>query len=119
MELHALTLATRSYALLIVVLCHKAMVSLLLSVAYFCSTTAVVGESDIHVHRADVFHTFWMLLSNQIFKLESGMGGGDNGVWMWVARGNIQQISYIPRTKQHLFFGLTLLQLGECNYICT
>jgi len=22
------------------------------------------------------------------------MGGGDNGVWQWVAKGNIQQISY-------------------------
>ena len=23
------------------------------------------------------------------------MSGGDNGVWQWVAKGNIQQLSYV------------------------
>ena len=34
-------------------------------------------------------------------------------MWQWVARGNIQQISYIPQTEQHLPFGLMLLCLGN------
>ena len=42
----------------------------------------------------------------------------------WVARGNIQQISYIPQTEQHSPFGLMLLRLGNvttmcvCIYVC-
>ena len=47
-------------------------------------------------------------------------------MWQWVARGNIQQISYIPQTEQHLPFGLMLLCLGNvttiymcaCIYVC-
>ena len=34
-------------------------------------------------------------------------------MWHWVARGNTQQISYIPQTEQHLPFGLMLLHLGN------
>ena len=34
-------------------------------------------------------YTCWMLLSNQIFEQHKvEWGGGDNGVWQWVARGN-------------------------------
>ena len=41
-------------------------------------------------------------------------------MWHWVARGNIQQISYIPQMEQHSPFGLMLLWAhaapsGECN----
>ena len=39
-------------------------------------------------------------------------------MWQWVARGNIQQISYIPQTKQHSPFGLMLLRLGNVTIIC-
>ena len=43
-------------------------------------------------------------------------------MWQWVARGNIQQISYIPQMEQHLPFGLMLLRLGNvitiCKYAC-
>ena len=47
-------------------------------------------------------------------------------MWQWVARGNIQQISYIPQTEQHSPFGLMLLHLGNvtimyvyvCMYVC-
>ena len=43
-------------------------------------------------------------------------------MWQWVARGNIQQISYIPQTEQHSPFGLMLLCLGNvtimCMYVC-
>ena len=40
-----------------------------------------------------------------------------------VARGNIQQISYIPQIKQHLPFGLMLHRVGNyhvyvCMYLC-
>ena len=38
-------------------------------------------------------------------------------VWYWVARGNIQQISYIPQTKQHSPFGLMLLRLGNIQLL--
>ena len=41
------------------------------------------------------------------------MGGGVNGV----ARGNVQQISYIPQTEQHSPFGLMLLRLGNVTII--
>ena len=36
-------------------------------------------------------------------------------MWQWVARGTIQQISYIPQTEQHepLSFGLMLLHVGN------
>ena len=39
-------------------------------------------------------------------------------MWQWVARGNIQQISYIPQTEQHSPFGLMLLRLGNVTVIC-
>ena len=39
-------------------------------------------------------------------------------MWYWVARGNIQQISYIPQTEQHLPFGLMLLRLGNLTIMC-
>ena len=51
-------------------------------------------------------------------------------MWQEVARGNIQQISYIPQTEQHSPFGLMLLHLGNvtimrvcvcvcvCVYVC-
>ena len=43
-------------------------------------------------------------------------------MWQWVARGNIQQISYIPHIEQHSPFGLMLLRLGNvttiCMYVC-
>ena len=35
----------------------------------------------------------------------------------WVARGNIQQISYIPQTEQHSPFGLMLLGLVNVTII--
>ena len=35
-------------------------------------------------------------------------------MWQWVARGNIQQISYIPQTEQHsLCMPLMPLHLGN------
>ena len=37
-------------------------------------------------------------------------------MWQWVARGNSQQISYIPQTAQHSPFVLMLLCLGNVNY---
>ena len=46
------------------------------------------------------------------------MGGGDNGCGILVTRGNIQQISYIPKTEQHSPFGLMLLRLGNVTIIC-
>ena len=53
-------------------------------------------------------------LATKSLSFRSGMGGDDK--WMWVARGNSQQISYI------LSFGLMLLRLGNvtiiCMYIC-
>ena len=39
------------------------------------------------------------------------------GVWQWVARGNIQEISYIPQTEEHLPFGL-MLCLGNVTTVC-
>ena len=39
-------------------------------------------------------------------------------MWQWVARGNIQQISYIPQTEQHSPFGLMLLHLGNVTIMC-
>ena len=39
-------------------------------------------------------------------------------MWQWVARGNIQQISYIPQTEQHLPFGLMLFCLGNVTTMC-
>ena len=36
-------------------------------------------------------------------------------MWQWVARGNIQQISYIPQTEQHLPLGLMVLHLGNAT----
>ena len=39
-------------------------------------------------------------------------------VWQWVARGNIQQISYIPQTEQHSPFGLMVLCLGNITIMC-
>ena len=39
-------------------------------------------------------------------------------MWHWVARGNIQQINYIPQTEQHLPFRLMLLRLGNVTIIC-
>ena len=38
----------------------------------------------------------------------------------WVARGNIQQISYIPipLMEQHLSFRLMLLHLGNVTIMC-
>ena len=39
-------------------------------------------------------------------------------MWQWVARGNIQQISYIPQTEQHSPFELMLLHLGNVTIIC-
>ena len=39
-------------------------------------------------------------------------------MWQWVARGTIQQISYIPQTEQHSPFGLMLLRLGNVTIIC-
>ena len=39
-------------------------------------------------------------------------------MWYWVARGNIQQISYIPQTEQHSPFGLMLLCLGNVTTMC-
>ena len=39
-------------------------------------------------------------------------------MWQWVARGNIQQISYIPQTEQHSPFGLMLLCLGNVTIMC-
>ena len=38
-------------------------------------------------------------------------------MWQWVARGNIQQMSYIPQTEQHSLFGLMLLCLGNVTII--
>ena len=38
--------------------------------------------------------------------------------WHLVTRGNIQQISYIPLTEQHLPFGLMLLRLGNVTIMC-
>ena len=38
-------------------------------------------------------------------------------MWHLVARGNIQQISYIPKTEQHSPFGLMLLRLGNVTII--
>ena len=38
-------------------------------------------------------------------------------MWHLVAKGNIQQISYIPQTEQHLPFGLMLLRL-TCVCVC-
>ena len=38
-------------------------------------------------------------------------------MWQWVARGNIQQISYIPQTKHHSSFGLMLLCLGKVTVL--
>ena len=35
-----------------------------------------------------------------------------------VARGNIQQVSYIPQTEQHSPFGLMQLRLGNVTIIC-
>ena len=37
-------------------------------------------------------------------------------MWHLVTRGNIQQISYIPQTEQHLPIGLMPAPSGECNY---
>ena len=45
------------------------------------------------------------------------MGGADNRVWQWVARSNIQQISYIPQTEQHLPFTVMLLCLGNVTTV--
>ena len=46
------------------------------------------------------------------------MGGGDIGCVNWLhARGNIQQISYIPQTEQHSPFGPMLLHLGNVTTI--
>ena len=39
-------------------------------------------------------------------------------MWHWVARGNIQQISYIPQAEQHSPFGLMLLRLGNVTIMC-
>ena len=39
-------------------------------------------------------------------------------MWQWVARDNIQQISYIPQTEQPSPFGLMLLRLGNVTTIC-
>ena len=39
-------------------------------------------------------------------------------MWQLVARGNIQQISYIPQTEQHSPFGLMLFHLGNVTIIC-
>ena len=43
-------------------------------------------------------------------------------MWQWVARGTIQQISYIPQTEQHEPEGRMLLRLGNatimCVYVC-
>ena len=37
----------------------------------------------------------------------------------WVARGNIEQISYIPQTEQYLLIMLTCSIPRECNcYVC-
>ena len=68
-----------------------------------------------------------MLLSNQNFELKL-----HDVEWLEVvmgvarvARGNIQQISYIPQTEQHSPFGLMLLCLGNvtimhaCMYACS
>ena len=35
----------------------------------------------------------------------------------WVARGNIQQNSYIPQTEQHSPFGVMLLRLGNVTIV--
>ena len=39
-------------------------------------------------------------------------------MWQGVARGNIQQISYIPQTEQHSPFGPMLLCLGNVTIMC-
>ena len=39
-------------------------------------------------------------------------------MWHSVARGNIQQISYIPQTEQHKPFGLMLLRLRNVTIMC-
>ena len=39
-------------------------------------------------------------------------------MWQWVARGNIQQISYISQMEQHSPFGLMLLCLGNVTTMC-
>ena len=39
-------------------------------------------------------------------------------MWHLVTRGNIQQISYIPQTEQHLPIGLMLLRLGNVTIMC-
>ena len=54
-------------------------------------------------------------------------------MWQWVARGNIQPMSCIPQTEQHLPFGHLLLRLENvkphmmhnnmithlrCGYLC-
>ena len=39
-------------------------------------------------------------------------------MWQGVARGNIQQMSYIPQTEQHSPFGLMLLHLGNVTIMC-
>ena len=40
-------------------------------------------------------------------------------MWQWVARGSIQQISYIPQTEQHSPFSrLMLFRLGKVTVMC-
>ena len=39
-------------------------------------------------------------------------------MWQWVARGNIQQISYIPKTEQHSPFGLMECHYYVCLCVC-
>ena len=58
-----------------------------------------------------------MLLSNQIFELEQQVEGVEVIVGVAkVARGNIQQISYIPQTEQ--FSLLQVHPLGACRSVC-
>ena len=41
-------------------------------------------------------------------------------MWQWAARGNIQQISYIPQMEEHSPFRLMLLCLGNVTimFVC-
>ena len=44
---------------------------------------------------------YWKLLSNQSIDLNNMKRNGWRSEWQWVARGDIQQISYIPQKEQH------------------
>ena len=55
-------------------------------------------------------------LATKSLKLDYTKWNGQR--WQWVARGNIQQISYILQTEQHSPFGLMLLCLENVTIVC-